>query len=378
MSAATLFGAQPPGADYAANPYPALERLRNAAPRLYVPARDTWFISGRDDIVALLRDDRLAIAKSSSFADQSAGFRSSVANGLRKVFAHPAPEIRQVVASAVAATVERCVANLTHGREVDLVPELAQALPAQVMAELLGIPRADLPALLRLAEDVLLSYDLEWVGRPARDVAGAMLPVYFRNHWRRAPDTPLLRLLRELQSAHSLPDQSLIDTCSKLFVAGSTTTAGCIANILARVLGGSEDTGFAADRLRVPVAPEVLDHLLRLDTPVLSLKRFVCAEIPLADATLEPGQKVALLIACANRASMPDGESPMPSLAFGLGRHHCLGETIARLEISTLLDRVLPLLPRMRLMAPVAWRQAWLLHEARSVRVTIDEATDAD
>lgn len=375
MSAATLFGMEPPGADYAANPYPALDRLRDAAPRLYVPARDTWFISGRGDIMALLRDDRLAITKGSSFADQSAAFRSTVANGLRSVFAHPTPEIRQ----AVAAAVERCVARLAHGREVDLVPELAQELPVRVMADLLGIPPADLPALQRLGEDVLLSYDLDWAGRPAPKVDGAVLPTYFRNHWRRAPDTPLLRLLRDLQSAHSLPDQSLIDTCSKLFLAGTTTTAGCIANILARVLGGSADTTFATNSLRgVPLAPEMLDGLLRLDTPVLALKRVVRTEIPLAGATLAPGQKVALLVAGANRASDPDGHWPMPSLTFGLGRHHCLGAAIARLEISTLLDRLLPLVPQMRILAPVAWRQAWLLHEARSIRVTIGEGMNAD
>lgn len=374
MSAVPLFGMEPPGADYAANPYPALARLKEEAPRLYVPARDTWVISGRDDIVALLLDARLAIAKGSSIADQSAGFRSTVTSRLRSVFAHPSDEIRD----AVAAVVERCVAPLAPGREVDLVPALAQAVPGQVMSDLLGIPPADLPALQRLGQDVLLSYDLDWDGRPAT-VAAAMLPAYFVNHWRRAPDTPLLRLLRDLQSAHGLPDESLSDTCSKLFVAGTTTTAGCISNILARLLGGSADTAFDTASLRgVPVTPEMLDRLLRFDTPVLALKRVVRLEIALADATLAPGQKVALLVACANRAPDPDGQRPVQSLTFGLGHYHCLGAVIARLEISTLLDRLLPLLPQMRITAPVAWREAWLLHEARSIRVAIGEGTNAD
>lgn len=374
MSAVPLFGMAPPGADYAANPYPALARLREEAPRLHVPARDTWVISRRDDIVALLLDPRLAITKGSSFADQSAGFRSTVVKWLRSAFAHPSADIRQ----AVAAAVERCVAPLARGRAVDLVPALAQAVPVQVMSELLGIPAADLPALQRLGQDVLLSYDLDWDGRPAT-VAAAMLPAYFVNHWRHAPETPLLRLLRDLQSAHGLPDESLSDTCSKLFVAGTTTTAGCIANILARLLGGSGDTAPDTMCLRdVPVAPDMLHCLLRFDTPVLALKRVVRTEIALDDVTLSPGQKVVLLVAGANRAPAPDGDGPMPSLTFGLGHHHCLGAVIARLEISTLLDRILPLVPQMRIVAPVAWREAWLLHEARSIRVTIGEGTDAD
>jgi cytochrome P450 len=375
MSPVILFGAAPPGADYAANPYPALDLLREEEPRLYVPVHDTWFISAPADIAALLRDNRLSITRSSSFTDQSPEFRSAVANRLRSMFAPPAPEIQQAIVSAV----ERYVACLPRGREVDLVPELAQALPMQVMADLLGIPPADLPALLRLGEDVLFSYDLGWPGQPVRDAAGAILPVYFRSHWRHAPDTPLMRLLRDIQSARGLPDQSLIDTCSKLFVAGTTTTAGCIANILARVIGAPADRALAADRVcSPPVGPEAVDVLLRLDTPVLAIKRFVRDAIPLADTTLAAGQKVALLIAAANRAPALDGERPMPSLTFGLGRYHCLGAAIARLEISMLLDRILPLVPQMRIVAPVAWRQAWLLHEARSIRVTIGGGTDAD
>lgn len=370
----SLFSAVPPGIDYAANPFTVLDRLRDVAPCLYVPTRDTWFISGPANIALLLRDDRLAITRSSSFADQSLEFRSAVANRLRGMFAPPAPEIRQAVESAV----DRCVERLVRGCEVDLVPDVAQYLPMRVMADLLGIPQADLPALLRLGEAILHSYDLDWAGRQASDAAGAVLPIYFRNHWRRAPDTPLMRLLREVKSAHSLSDQSLIDTCSKLFVAGTTTTAACIANILARVVGAAPDTALEPDPGGPPVGPEALDRFLRFDTPVLALKRVVRDAIPLGDVTLAPDQKVVLLVASANRAPIADGERPAPSLTFGLGRYHCLGASIARLEISTLLDRVLPLLPQMRVLAPVGWRQAWLLHEARSIRVSIGGGKNAD
>jgi cytochrome P450 len=369
------FSAAPPSTHYAANPFTVLNRLQEKAPCLYVPARDTWFISGHADVAFLLRDDRLAITKSSSFADQSPEFRNTVVDRLRGMFAPPAPEIRQAVSSAV----ERCVARLAQGHEVDIVQEIAQSLPIQVMADLLGIPSADLPALKRLGEALLLSYDLDWAGRPLQDTAGAVLPIYFRNHWRRAPNTPLMRLLRDLQSEHRIPDQSLIDTCSKLFVAGTTTTAACIANILARVVGAATDTAFELDLAGCPrVGPETLDRLLRFDTPVLAIKRVVRDAIPLGDVTLEPKQNVALLVASANRAPIPAGKRSVPNLTFGLGRHHCLGAAIARLEITILLDRVLPLAPQIRILAPVVWRQAWLLHEARSIRVKIDGGKDAN
>lgn len=64
--AAMPFGLGRPGIAYARNPYPALARLRDTAPRYYSPERDAWFISGRADNAALLRDDRLEITRSSS------------------------------------------------------------------------------------------------------------------------------------------------------------------------------------------------------------------------------------------------------------------------------------------------------------------------
>jgi cytochrome P450 len=105
---------------------------------------------------------------------------------------------------------------------------------------------------------------------------------------------------------------------------------------------------------------------------VLALKRLVRETVQMGEATLSPGQKVFLLTAGANREPVPADESRTSSLTFGLGRYHCLGAALARLELAAVLDLLVPLASRMRLAAPVAWREAWLIHEARSIRVTID------
>lgn len=364
---ATLFGRGAPGADFGRDPYPYLARLSKETPRHYMAERDAWFISARSDIVALLRDDRLSITPSSSFADQSSDFRSTVAKRLRAWFSASGP----LLTEAVTKVTRRCAARLEAGAEVDLVEAVANYVPSRVMAELLGIPAADLPPLQRLGERILESYDLDWSGRSRAPVTAPALSAYFQGHWSTAPDTPLLRLLREAQAGQTLPDASMIDTCSKLFTAGTTTTAGCLANIMAHLVGRVADGRFSG-------GPGGVEDLLRWNSPILALKRYVRETVQLGDVTLAAGQKVFLLTGGANEPSNQVSERQGHSLTFGLGRFHCLGAALARLEVSAVLDMTAPVVPRLQLLEPVRWRESWLVHEARSIRVSIAGAKDAD
>lgn len=364
IETATLFRRGAPGADYARDPYPHLARLNQEKPCYYVAERNAWFISDRADIVTLLRDDRLTIAPGSSFADLSTEFRAAVAKRLRAWFSASGPLLTETVAKVT----RQCAAQFPVGAEVDLVDAVAHYVPSRVMADLLGIPAADLPALQRLAGKVLGSYDLDWPGRPEAGVTAITLQAYFQGFWSTAPDTPLIRLLREAQTEHALPDASMIDACSKLFTAGTTTTAGCLANILAHVVAGQ-------DVQRLDGGPDETEELLRLHSPMLAVKRHAREAVQLGDITLAPGQKAYLLTGGANHPSIHTGETQAHSLTFGLGRHHCVGAALARLELSAVLKMAGPLVAGMRLAEPVTWREAWLIHEARSIRVTTDGAS---
>lgn len=358
-----LFGHGPPGIDYSRDPYAALARLQDTAPRYHAPERDAWFFSARADIAALLRDDRLAIVQGSTFADRSDAFRTSVVRRLRSWFASSAT----LLAQTVSAVTQDSMAALARQGGGDLVPAVAHAVPARVMAALLGIPTGDLLPLQRVAADLLLSYDLDWDGRPEAAVpAPRVLGLYLQEHWRSAPATPLMVLLRDTQAEFDLSHASMIDTCSKLFSAGTTTTGACIANILARLLGAAGPQ----------TATDGIEDMLRLHTPLLAITRQAVAEVQLGDAVIRPGQKVYLLVGSANRAD--SDARAAPSLSFGLGRYHCLGAALARREIAALLDAFHAVAPQMRLSGPVQWRESWLLHEARSIPVTIHGVFDAD
>ena len=78
----------------------------------------------------------------------------------------------------------------------------------------------------------------------------------------------------------------------------------------------------------------------------------------IAGRVLPPGALVYLSTASANRdeSVFPDGDRfdlarrpDRPPLGFGVGMHHCLGASLARLELRVLLETVVEVMPAARL-----------------------------
>ena len=376
FSHGALFSHSAPGEAYSRNPYPALAALRNAAPCHYHGARAAWLISDYHDIVRLLGDERTQ--GSTSFADQSPRFRATVVARLRAELAtSPTGAMQQLVDRVVAAQLQQVLET----RDAELVAGFAQRVPMAVMAELLGMPSSDLPTLRTLSNSVLDAFDLPWEGHPrAYQATKAMLLAYFNRHLavaRRRGATPLMDVLLHEQRAHDLPEDSIADACMKLVTAGSSTTAGTLANILARLVTEGAPMPDASDDAGLR---DLTEELLRLDTPILALKRVARERVELPDAVIDAGTRIYLMIAAANRDpgvfasadQISQARHGKPHLSFGPGRHHCLGASLARLEIRGILRAIAPMLGRLQLRQPVTWRQGWLVHEASRIEVTID------
>ncbi len=368
----TAFGVGEPSEDYVRDPFEALGRMPAVCP-VRLADREGWAVSDRNAILAALRDDRLSITDSSSFIDRTPAFRSSVVRMLRAWFAHEA-------GGELPALVEKACADaagpLLAVGQADLVSDIARAIPLTVMAELLGVPPAHRQALGRLAGGVLASYES---GRGDSTASGKRskqgLDGYFVLHLTRAEiGPPLLDALRDIGLKQGLPPAAMADACTKLLVAGTTTTAGCLASILAWLLEDPAAYRTCAARADADM-PALVEDLIRLRSPVLALKRMATAATTVAGTPVAAGTRVYLLTAAANRergAAAPDCPAAEPTqrhLSFGRGRYACLGAPLARLEIRTALTHLLPLVPRLRLLEPIQWRRAWLLHEPVSIRV---------
>jgi cytochrome P450 family 142 subfamily A polypeptide 1 len=93
-------------------------------------------------------------------------------------------------------------------------------------------------------------------------------------------------------------------------------------------------------------------------TPIQNMNRTATRDVDLRGARIRKGDKVLLLYRSANRDERVFDDSmrfdvrrePNPHLAFGgYGTHHCLGASLARLELRVMFEEVLAALPDLEL-----------------------------
>ena len=141
-----------------------------------------------------------------------------------------------------------------------------------------------------------------------------------------------------------LNDSELGIACVMTFIAGHETSKGLLTNgLLAFAQHPQEWQKFRSEQV---TSKQVLDEILRFDPPLQQTVRIAVQEIKVGDVSIQPGDKILLCLASANRDNdqFIDPEifqvdrDASAQIAFGHGIHNCLGQMIARLEGQLLLE----------------------------------------
>jgi cytochrome P450 family 142 subfamily A polypeptide 1 len=140
-----------------------------------------------------------------------------------------------------------------------------------------------------------------------------------------------------------------------LLIGGDETTRHTLSGGTAQLLRHPEQHQRLTDDLSL--LPNAIEEMLRWTAPVKNMARTITSDIDFHGAQLKQGEKVILLFESANfdEAVFGDPEKfridryPNNHLAFGFGTHFCLGNQLARLELSMMQTRLLQRLPDMRL-----------------------------
>lgn len=272
----------------------------------------------------------------------------------------------------------------TLPQPVDLVRELALPLPSRVICLLLGVPYAD-HELFERASTALLDTAAD---PSVRAAASTQLRSYLDGLAERKLAEPgddvLSRLVTEREATGELTREDVVGTAVLLLVAGHETTANQTALSVLALLGHPAE--LAALRADPALVPGAVEELLRwLSVVQTFVGRVATEDVEVGATTVRAGEGVLCILSTGNRDPEQFGEpdrldvrrDARHHVAFGHGVHQCLGQTLARVELQTVLAGVLARLPGLALAADPAeleFRDANVVYGVRSLPVTFDRA----
>ena len=248
--------------------------------------------------------------------------------------------------------------------------DFAIPFPVIVIAELLGVPEADIGLFVAWSNQITLGADSVASTQQDRDnlhnVALAQTRYFMRliSKRRREPKDDLISaLISSKDEFGRLTEKELLGTCIMLLTVGTDTTVNLIGNGVHALLEHPEEL----QRLRnaTSLFPSAIEELLRFDAPVQrSTFRFAGSDLNIGGQEIRAGEQVSALIGAANRDPALFDEphilnlsrKPNKHLSFGRGVHYCLGATLARIEADIAFHALLCQLPHMALAKEPIWR----------------------
>ena len=255
----------------------------------------------------------------------------------------------------IEPTVHSLLDAIAPRGRAELVADLTSRFPVQVIAGIVGVPMQDHERFNAWAQDIAMG-----PVAPERGLASSkamreyLTPIVEER--RRHPREDLISDLVDAEiEGQRLDDEHVYGFLRLLMPAGAETTYRAMGSCLVALLTHPE--ALARVRDDRSLLPRAIEETLRWDAPITLVNRLATRETRLEGTRCPAGASVLLVVGSANRdesrwqrSSEWDLDREERShLAFGWGRHLCLGIHLARLELEVGLGAVLDRLPGLRL-----------------------------
>jgi len=378
------------------DPYPDLRELRELGPIVYHEDLQQYIVSHYKECMTVFSDPHAFYSPPEFFramfggetimsmdVDRHDQTRSIWAETFtRRGIAPRRDMITEVVDTNLAPLVER----LRSGERVDVVAEMTRPVPTLVIARMLGIPAADHPrfsdwsdGMVKAAEGATdpspQGVENLRLGMEATAALNAYLAGAMTTGRRSGCPADLIGQMVDASAAHGMTAQEMTASVAQLVFAGNETTAKLMATTLyALARSPGQRRLLQENRDLIPLAVEEIHRwmsVIHVGWRVARDGKGLISGVQIPD-----GATILVLQGAANRdpARWTDPDvldvcrAPRSHLGFGFGMHHCLGISLARLELAIWLNRILDEIPDWDVL-DIDWGRGWVARGP--VRLTI-------
>ncbi|HYO02511.1 MAG TPA: cytochrome P450 [Mycobacterium sp.] len=263
---------------------------------------------------------------------------------------------------SIATLCDTLIDSVCERGECDFVRDIAAPLPMAVIGDMLGVLPEERGTLLKWSDDLVIglsSHVDEMTAQAMMEAFAAYTAFTMETITKRRaePTEDLFSILvnAEVEGQRMADDEIVMETLL-ILIGGDETTRHTLS-------GGTEQLLRHREQWQSLVAepdallPGAIEEMLRWTSPVKNMCRTLTADTTYHGTDLRKDEKIMLMFESANFDESVFGDpenfridrSPNSHLAFGFGSHFCLGNQLARLELSMMTKRVLIRLPDLRL-----------------------------
>ena len=373
-------------------PHATFARLRRESPVAWIeeksPNSGFWAVTKFDDVGQVSRDHETFTTTRGIRLEEMAPDELEARRTMMEFDPPEHTRLRRLVSRGftprVIATYEnafRALARQVLDRvlplgEFDFVTEVSRELPIRLLCRLLGVPEEDADRLVDWGDQMISHTDPEYTRfvvdqvdtedyrlLPFRSPAALEVFEFAEQIARERRDDPQDDIVTTLLTAEPdgvpLTDLEFKNFFSLLMVAGNETTRHTLSHGLTFLMdhpGQMEEL-----RSNPELMPSATEEILRYSTVTMHFRRTATRDTELRGVPISESDKVVMYYVSANFDEdhyqdpyrFDIHRNPTDHLAFGGGRHLCLGAWLARLEVRLTLEELLPRLADIEVTGPV-------------------------
>ena len=264
--------------------------------------------------------------------------------------------------ASIGALCDALIDAVCERSECDFVRDLAAPLPMAVIGDMLGVRPEQRETSLKWSDDMVAFLSSQVAEEDMQVTMDAYAAYYAFTmatiaQRRNEPTDDLISVLVHSEvDGERLSDDEIVGETLLILIGGDETTRHTLS-------GGTEQLLRNRDQWELlqsdpdALLPMAIEEMLRWTSPVKNMCRTLTADTEFHGTQLHEGEKIMLLFESANFDESVFGDpdnfridrNPNGHMAFGFGTHFCLGNQLARIELSLMTQRVLQRLPDLRL-----------------------------